>query len=880
MAQLGSIEAKMLLDIANFMQNMDKASKKMNETANNSNSKLANFGSKLTSAGATMTKSVTAPILGFAGASTKMAMDTEKGFAKVNSIAQLSGKEWTDYTKQMKSGASSTGKTYSEYAEATYSAISAGVKYTDTTKFLDNANKLAVGGFTDLSKSTDVLTTIQNAYGLSAKDTAHISDVLIQTQNKGKTTVDELASNMGKVIPTAQSLGVGVEQLGASYAIMTAKGIATAESTTYMNSMFNEMGKSGTVVDKTLKEISGKSFKELTAEGKTTGDVLQMLDDHAKANGLSLSDMFGSAEAGKAAMTLLGNGADEFNAQLKGMNESTGATKTAFDTVSNTAEGKMKRAFADMKNAMSDFGEAMVPVVTWIATMVGKFLEWASAMMNNHPWISKITLAVMGLLAIIGPILLTLGGLITAITSISTALPIVLGALTTMGTFIKGKLIATIISLNMTLTANPIGIVIVAIGALVGAFVLLWNKCDWFRDFWINLWEAMKQAFFICIDWIKQKFNDFISFLGAIPQNFKNFVDSSVKFISELPGKVWDWLKKTIDKTLQWADQMINKAIDASANFVGKFIAGIIQFPGRVWNLLVTVVTKVEAWKARMWQMAIEIGTKFVTNFIQFLKELPGKTWEWLVNTIQKFLTWRKNVQDHAKEAGKTLVTNFINFVKELPSKMWTWLQQTISKLASWVIDMGRKGTEGAKRLGTNIWNGMKSIPSQMYNIGSNIVEGVWKGISGAGNWLYNKVSRFASGVVDSMKNALGIHSPSRVMRDQIGKFIPQGLSVGIEAEENGVFSKLRNMSSNMVDTLHKSLDGANLPSALSFEGGVQSLYDNAPASVVNNTDSKRVYNITIGEFNNNNEGDVRRLVREINTNDDAELLMKGVWDI
>ncbi|MGV7535394.1 hypothetical protein PJM52_29610, partial [Mycobacterium kansasii] len=76
---------------------------------------------------------------------------------------------------------------------------------------------------------------------------------------------------------------------------------------------------------------------------------------------------------------------------------------------------------------------------------------------------------------------------------------------------------------------NPIGIVIVAIGALVGAFVLLWNKCDWFRDFWINLWEAMKQAFFICIDWIKQKFNDFISFLGAIPQNFKNFVDSSVK---------------------------------------------------------------------------------------------------------------------------------------------------------------------------------------------------------------------------------------------------------------------------------------------------------------------------------------------------------------
>ncbi|WP_330639366.1 phage tail tape measure protein, partial [Clostridioides difficile] len=117
-----------------------------------------------------------------------------------------------------------------------------------------------------------MLTTIQNAYGMSQKDMAHVSDVLIQTQNKGKLTVDELASSMGKIIPTAKSLNVSVEQLGAGYAILTAKGIASAEATTYMNAMYNELGKSGTKVDKILKKLTDKGFADLQKEGKSTAD--------------------------------------------------------------------------------------------------------------------------------------------------------------------------------------------------------------------------------------------------------------------------------------------------------------------------------------------------------------------------------------------------------------------------------------------------------------------------------------------------------------------------------------------------------------------------------------------------------------------------------
>ena len=173
--------------------------------------------------------------------------------------------------------------------------------------------------------------------------------MLIQTQNKGKVTVGELSSVMGKVIPTANSNGVALEQLTASYAIMTSKGIAAAETTTYLNSMMNELGKSGSKTDKLLRSATGSSFKELMASGKSLGEVLQIVQDEAGKSGLSLADMFGSAEAGKAAVTLLSNGVDGFNSSVQDMVNSVGATQSAFETMDQTTEAKMQKAKNSIK---------------------------------------------------------------------------------------------------------------------------------------------------------------------------------------------------------------------------------------------------------------------------------------------------------------------------------------------------------------------------------------------------------------------------------------------------------------------------------------------------------------------------------------------------
>ena len=258
-------------------------------------------------------------ILEVVGNLTEFASATETSMAKVNSILGLGSKEFSQYKEELKTGANELGMSYSDYADAAYSAISASVAQEDVTDFLSQANSLARGGLTDLEKSTDLLTTIQNAYGMTQEDMAHVSDVLIQTQNKGKITVDEMASAMGKVIPTAKNAGVSIEQLGASYAIMTAKGIKSAESTTYLNSMFKELNTTGSNVDKAIRQVSGKSFQELMQSGTTTGEALQMLSEYAEKSGMKLSDLFGSGEAGTAALTLLSEGVEGYNEQLKNM---------------------------------------------------------------------------------------------------------------------------------------------------------------------------------------------------------------------------------------------------------------------------------------------------------------------------------------------------------------------------------------------------------------------------------------------------------------------------------------------------------------------------------------------------------------------------------
>ena len=420
--KLAPLMTEIKVDIANFKSDMEKAATIGTREADRISKKLsttAKVGDMLSNAGSALTKGLTVPIVGAGAAVTKMAVDFESNFAKVSTLLDSNVVDFGIYKNQLLDASSESKVAVDEFSEAVYSSISAGVDQTKAINFTTQAMKLAKGGFTDGAKAVDVLTTAINGYNMRAEDSTKISDLLITTQNLGKTTVDELASSMGTVIPVASSVNYGIEELSASYAQLTKNGIATAESGTYLKAMLSELGKSGSITDKTLRDLTGKGFAQLKSEGTSTTDILQMLSDAAAKDGKTLKDMFGSVEAGSAALVLAkGNGA-EYNEMLAAMGNSAGATQEAFEKMDATPAEKLKGSLNELKNEGIRFGSAFVPVIDKVSDVLKKSAKAFSGLSEEQ---QQNVIKWGAVLAATGPVLKVLGGGISTFTKLSSVM--------------------------------------------------------------------------------------------------------------------------------------------------------------------------------------------------------------------------------------------------------------------------------------------------------------------------------------------------------------------------------------------------------------------------------------------------------------------------
>lgn len=333
----------------------------------------------------------------------KNAQEFQTALKKVETIADTDLVPMAKLRKEIINLSNETGKSANDLAEDVYNAISAGQSTADAVGFVENATKLATAGYAESGQALDVLSTILNAYGMEASKVTDVSDMLIQIQNKGKTTVADLSSSMGKIIPTANANNVALEQLGAGYATLTSKGIATAEATTYMNGMLNELGKSGSQTDKILRSKTGKSFSELMKSGYSLADVLQIVQEDAESSGKSLSDMFSSSEAGKAALSIMSDGVDTFNASVQGMLDSCGATQKAYDIMMNNAEANTTKAKNSIKNLGIVLGDMLLPYVEQaagkVAELATKFSEFAQENPQVIATVAKVAAGLVGLKA-------------------------------------------------------------------------------------------------------------------------------------------------------------------------------------------------------------------------------------------------------------------------------------------------------------------------------------------------------------------------------------------------------------------------------------------------------------------------------------------------
>lgn len=315
----------------------------------------------------------------------RSAAEFESGIAKVSTIADTSRVSLSTIEADIMSLSRKTGQSAGDITEASYQAMSASVDTASAVKFVDEANKLAVGGFTQQATAADVLTTAINAYGLQVAEATRLSDMLIMTQNLGKTTVDELAQNMGRVIPLASAYNVEMDNLSAAYAEMTKNGIATAESTTYIKSMLNELGSSGSEVSKVLMEQTGQSFAQLMQDGYSLGDVLQVIGQSVDGNTTAFNNLWGSQEAGIGALSLFNSGAVAFNGTLREMQGSAGATEKAYSAMTDTTEFAAQRMSNSFSNLKLTIGGQLNPVMEELYNKTADIVDSFTGFADEHP---------------------------------------------------------------------------------------------------------------------------------------------------------------------------------------------------------------------------------------------------------------------------------------------------------------------------------------------------------------------------------------------------------------------------------------------------------------------------------------------------------------
>ncbi|MEG2361767.1 MAG: phage tail tape measure protein, partial [Christensenella sp.] len=416
---VGKLHVEIDAKLDGLQAGLTQAQKASEQTQVKMQSSWIKAADKMNATGNKLSIGLTAPLVAAGTASVAFAVQAEQSFAKVGTIVDETVLSYEDMKKQVTDASNQTGVAVTDLNEALYESISAGVDSSKAIGFTTDMVKLAKGGFTEASKAVDVVTTVLNAYGMSADEATKVSDMLITTQNIGKTTVDELASSMGKVIPTANAYKVGLADVSTTMAVLTKNGIATAEATTYYNGMLNELGKSGSVADKALRELSGKGFQQLITDGVPVTEILQMLQTYAAGSGKSLADMFGSMEGAKAALTIMKDGGTEYNTVLKQMGDSAGATQKAFEKMDSTPMQQLQKSMNELKNASIDAGNVILPMVTNVVKSVGSL---ANGFSKLDPTMQKVIVGSIGIAAAAGPVLKIGAGAITTIQKIKSGI--------------------------------------------------------------------------------------------------------------------------------------------------------------------------------------------------------------------------------------------------------------------------------------------------------------------------------------------------------------------------------------------------------------------------------------------------------------------------
>lgn len=392
--------------------------------------------------------------------------------------------------------------------------------------------------------------------------------------------------------------------------------------------------------------------------------------------------------------------------------------------------------------------------------------------------------------------------------------------------------------------------------------------CGWFGTTWDNTWNSIKQffvdiwnsivSFFTnIIDTIKTSVSNFvttiINFFAQLPTNIANFITNAwnsvvtwatnmvnkaremgqnflnavVEFFTDLPYKIGHFIGSALTNVALWIVNMVNKAREMGQNFINNVVAFFTQLPGKILQFITSAWNNVTQWATNMVNKAREMGTNFINNVVSFFTQLPGKIQQFISSALNNVTTWVSNMASKAREVGSQFINNVVSFIQQLPGKIKQFLDSAINNLRTWVTQMGQKGKEAVQSLINNVISAASGIASKVISIGSDIVSGVWNGIKNAASWFINQVKGFFSGIVDGVKDALGIGSPSKVFRDEIGKWLPPGVAQGFKAALPAAMNSMEKDLNKGIDSIEPDdVSVTATATAIGFKDTIKSIYD------------------------------------------------------
>ena len=739
--------------------------------------KLKTVGDNVTNVGKKFMP-VTLGVVGLGTAAVKTAADFDTAMSKVAAVSGATGKDLDALRDKAREMGSKTKFSASEAAEAMNYMAMAGWKTEDMLSGIEGVMNLATASGEDLATTSDIVTDALTAFGLSAKDSGHFADILAAASSNANTNVSMMGETFKYCAPIAGALGFSAEDTAEAIGLMANAGIKGSQAGTALRTIMNNL--SGDV------KICGSSIGEVTvattnADGSMR-DLSDILADCRTAfSGLSESEKAAAAESlvGKNAMSgflaLMNAGEADINKLSSAIDNCDGCAAGMAETMNDNLAGQLTILKSQLQELAISFGELLMPAIRTIVGWIQKFVDWLNSMDEGT---RKVIVTIALVAAAIGPVLIIVGKVISAIGTIMTIIPKLAGVINAA----KGVFAA----FNAVCAANPYVMIIAAIVALVAAFIYLWNNCEEFRQFWIDLWESIKEIAVAVWETLKE-------FFTAAWEAIKTTAVTVWNAIKDFFTGLWEGIKNIFTTVVNAISTFLTTAWNAIKNTVTTVFNVIKTFFTTVWNgiksVITTVVNAISNFLTTAWN-----GIKTaITTVLNAIRTAVTTVWNGIKNTITTIVNAIKNAVTTAWNNIKSAVSNAANAIKNAVSNAFNAMLNGIKNVCGNIYGAVKSGFDKAI-------NFVKNLASEAFHWGADFIGGIVNGIKS----MIGKVGDAVSSVADKIRSFLHFSVPDEGPLTDYESWMPDfigGLAKGIEKSRGMIENAMNGVTSDLTIT-------------------------------------------------------------------------------